>query len=953
MNEASRAPVPGVADDEVGQPGVWPAGRFDMSVIVPLAFDRGLALECVRRWTHGQNYPRNRYQMILAAPRTMSAERLEEFRALIQPWDRLDRYPADHDMNLVAEAAKVAESELLLFTESHCLPKPEALSSLLETARTHPEWTGFSSVTSPLTHNLLSQVERDTYLQAFRANAEVYPWMKVLDQCFVVRRDGYFRAGGFQAEYGHFAEWLLAARFRTRGLQLGFDPTEVLEHYYVGKIDDLEDFTLDFAAGQIKYLAERAEEETEAWFPWLPELQEYRQRNRDDFLRMAQACVAAFPAWVRLSVGKYRRREPRQSGWRLLDYLAESLLTAAFGVRGDHAHARWTAHRARRRLKAALKREDRAGAQAAFIGWFGALVRRGRLNYLVHARKNRIEIKPERNPDFAPSGRWISDKYSVAEVHGFYDEEIQSERAFRWSKPVACVFIPMYPGRYRIVLEWLPVRPLDRRELVEVTFGDRRLPVHALEPGGHKLVIDVESPARGWHRLGWTVYPFPADDARPLGLPVTTIRWFGISASGTQPAAPANGAADSATYFMHISKCAGTATRVFLDNAYSADRIMAPYFGSYGWSDLADNPMPEVPYELYRGHFGYRLPASLPHRAWEILTVLRDPVDRCLSRFYYLKQLKLIHPATTFANWLEYGIRVHETITGFLVVSEAPDRVRGGSAVRAYSVAQLDEARANLSRCRVVGLQERIEDTINLFAWHLGILPPLSLPRNNPTLNRDRVRDLPEALRARVEEVMEADRVLYRQAETQFHAAMAAMLAAVRPELGEAPDTGAVRRWLRARYINRMAEAASAEPEPDRVQWHPDDVFHGENLHEREVRNGTRLRWTGPNETTRFLFYLGRPRDWRCTIELHSATPVPHVEQARLQVNGVAVALQREDLPDGAFRLTGRIGENALRGSTRGVAAFELATPLVRGEREFRTLGVALLAMTFQAAGPI
>ena len=82
-----------------------------------------------------------------------------------------------------------------------------------------------------------------------------HPWRKVLDQCFVVRRSEYFEAGGFDPAYGHFAEWLIAARFYDLGLKIGYAPTVRIHHVYIGDFAEWHHFTADFVHGQMAYLA--------------------------------------------------------------------------------------------------------------------------------------------------------------------------------------------------------------------------------------------------------------------------------------------------------------------------------------------------------------------------------------------------------------------------------------------------------------------------------------------------------------------------------------------------------------------------------------------------------------------------------------------------------------------------------------------------------------------------
>src|SRR3954451_2379099 len=78
----------------------------------------------------------------------------------------------------------------------------------------------------------------------------------ILDQCFVTRRDVYWECGGLREELGHFAEWVLAAAYHARGHSIGYLEEARFHHYYVGEIDELKKFTLDFVQGEIRYLGE-------------------------------------------------------------------------------------------------------------------------------------------------------------------------------------------------------------------------------------------------------------------------------------------------------------------------------------------------------------------------------------------------------------------------------------------------------------------------------------------------------------------------------------------------------------------------------------------------------------------------------------------------------------------------------------------------------------------------
>jgi hypothetical protein len=401
-------------------------------------------------------------------------------------------------------------------------------------------------------------------------------------------------------------------------------------------------------------------------------------------------------------------------------------------------------------------------------------------------------------------------------------------------------------------------------------------------------------------------------------------------------------------YFLHIHKCAGTTTRLLMENAFSANAIFEPYAGGYYPADLPNNPNIHVAYKHYRGHFGWALPQAIHDRELTVVTLLREPIDRMLSFYHYVRQYGRLTDGLTFMEWMEHFLELRQTLTSHLVFPDESGGPMGGEEARASSLSVLPEARRHLSTCRVVGMSERLDDSINLLAWHLGFLPPVVIPRNNPTLARARRDEIPEAARARVAYLLEADLLLYQEGQRMFEAAMDDMLAALAPDLGQSPETMAVRSWLRERYVDRLGEVGAQHPDPSRIEWLPDDVFLGEGLHDREQHDGLGLRWTGPGNTVRFVVYLGRPRAWRIRFRLHAATPAPHVTAATLRINGVDVPVRAETEP-GGYTLSTRLPDQVCGLSRNGVASFELTTPVCRGQSEFRMLGLALLGMTLSA----
>jgi len=221
------------------------------SVIIPLEFNRGLASQCIRAWVQEQTCLRDNYEILVAASETHADEEIAVIRKLLFPQDKLLQFQGSHDMNLVAAAAKQASGEVLVFTESHCLPAPDFLELSSVVLAEHPEWGGFSGRSFAITHNLLSVVESELYERDILFNMSEHPWLKVLDQCLVVRSKSYRAVGGIEPAYGHFAEWHLAGRFHLNGIKIGYAPHVNVGHYYIGDMVDLELFTRDFIEGEM------------------------------------------------------------------------------------------------------------------------------------------------------------------------------------------------------------------------------------------------------------------------------------------------------------------------------------------------------------------------------------------------------------------------------------------------------------------------------------------------------------------------------------------------------------------------------------------------------------------------------------------------------------------------------------------------------------------------------
>ena len=308
------------------------SARYDggsplFSIIIPLEYHRGQWEQSWLGWT-SQTADKSLYEIILVVPPDFKTR--DELKVLAGDEARLEFTDSEHDIGLCAFGATKARGSYLFFTESHCWPEPNVIELCIRAIEAHPDWAGFSCHSVPICHNRLSVAEAAMYQADIEFGMKQHPWRKVLDQCFVTRRDVYWECGGLREELGHFAEWVLAAAYHARGHVIGYLEEARFHHYYIGEIGELKTFTLDFVRGEIRYLGEArrdpGSELLEAPIEW---------SKRDDFdVALARSALGA------------RLRSARAVGERL-QALMRWGVTASVGDRFARSSARFSAVYAR------------------------------------------------------------------------------------------------------------------------------------------------------------------------------------------------------------------------------------------------------------------------------------------------------------------------------------------------------------------------------------------------------------------------------------------------------------------------------------------------------------------------------------------------------------------------------------------------------------------------------
>lgn len=465
------------------------------SIIIPLEFHRGQWERAWLGWKE-QTVDSSLYEIVLVVPPDFSPQ--EELSALARLGARLEDADCCHDVGLCAIGATMARGEYLFFTESHCRPEPNVLELCIRAFAEHPDWVGFSCRSVPICHNRLSEAEAAMYQADIEFGMKVHPWLKVLDQCFVTRRDAYEQCGGLRAELGHFAEWVLAADYHARGSRLGYLETAHFHHYYIGKLGALLTFTRDFVEGEIRYFSEDRRNPGAAYLE--PPVE---WSCRDNF----DSSLARDILLVLLRSGAGHKSCLAQ--WRAI---RRWLAVAASGDRLARSAALIAAIHARCLLAGVLLAGSRESVSHKFRRYIAALIRLQRLETIAAARQEREAA------DSKPS------KDCVLTQTGFYPRESWSDRVFRWSETEAAVRIERLSGCSTVRIQCLPVRDLEGAN-VRFYLDGRRLAGSTIVLRGDAFILSVGAPASGRAAsLVWTCSAFEAiNDPRRLGLPVAAI----------------------------------------------------------------------------------------------------------------------------------------------------------------------------------------------------------------------------------------------------------------------------------------------------------------------------------------------------------------------------------------------------------------------------------------------
>ncbi len=226
--------------------------------------------------------------------------------------------------------------------------------------------------------------------------------------------------------------------------------------------------------------------------------------------------------------------------------------------------------------------------------------------------------------------------------------------------------------------------------------------------------------------------------------------------------------------FLHIPKCAGTTlTEEILVKRYPSKAIIVFY--ELGTTALIDrlkamSKREQRMVKCIAGHFAYGIHKFYQARPCSYITVLREPIDRVVSHYFYVLRRTdhYLHKEVT-----EKGISLKQYVESGLSteLDNGQTRILAGIGQGApfgkSSEAMLEKAREHLNHCEVVGITEEFEGFLELLGHKMG-WKISGIADKNVTKDRVKLHNLDEDTLNVIKHYNRFDQELYQHACTLF-----------------------------------------------------------------------------------------------------------------------------------------------------------------------------------------
>ena len=220
-------------------------------------------------------------------------------------------------------------------------------------------------------------------------------------------------------------------------------------------------------------------------------------------------------------------------------------------------------------------------------------------------------------------------------------------------------------------------------------------------------------------------------------------------------------------FFLHLPKTGGTTFRHMLARRFNPNS-MIQITSNLDLSKINDEP------RIYWCHGNYTLMHNRLPAGTQLITLLREPVSRTISLYYFARRAKsCTWHAPLHQHKADLNMFVTHPATSHEIVNPQTHRLAAETRPpeeERYSLERLRLAKKHLNECLFFGLQERFEESMELFAHTFGVPAFKTIDRKLENPDRSVSKKVDSTTLKEIISRTRLDDELYRYAESLFEA---------------------------------------------------------------------------------------------------------------------------------------------------------------------------------------
>ncbi|MDA1180409.1 MAG: glycosyltransferase [Planctomycetota bacterium] len=490
------------------RPAIHPrtTAHRNFSIVMMLPQHRGHAFRAVQRWTEGQRYPGDRFELIIVSDGT--DRQLEmQLSSCLRSTDQLIVVENANRSVLLNRGIQAAKFSQVVFTEAHVEPEETFLVELNHWLASHTTIDAVYCRVVADYENHLAYWDAKCDDEGVAKHRDGNEWWNINIYAFSISKEKLLAAGAIDERYDLFSMLLLAAKCRDLGMTVAYAPAPAVLHHYRTTLSEVESQTRSFVRDEFRYRQDQPGHDR-LGISVLPD----RNALPDGALLGRQFLLAA--------MGRSVTRN-----WRVI---LDLVRTGASQLWNGAAIATWIDTPARRlayaRKRCHLFRWSRRRLESPYRDF------RQSIAAAEHDELLRASVAVSHIATIPLATETLPSDWGSS-VLGLHAQEIHQGTHFRWTHPVSYWRFGKNSGERRLVFRLLPARSDLRLSRIRAYWNGELLPYDHLEYATDSLVVSTPSTetTSDENLLVLVVSPMKMAkgaqcDRRRLGLPIILLK---------------------------------------------------------------------------------------------------------------------------------------------------------------------------------------------------------------------------------------------------------------------------------------------------------------------------------------------------------------------------------------------------------------------------------------------